>query len=624
MRLKNKVNYPNIASEFVALTHYCKWIPELNRRETWEEVTKRVIEYFKEKDWLENVPVKVFNKIEEGMLNFNIMPAMRIVATAGKAMDSNNIAGYNCCFISIDTINAFSELLYILMHGTGVGFSVENEIINKLPVIKKQTGEMYEDYIIPDSREGWKNAVDIGIKSWYEGKDLNFIYTQIRPRGARLNTFSGTASGPDPLKELLNSIKSIILNAQERKLKSIECHDICCLIATCVITGNKRRSACISFSDLNDEDMRKAKIGEFPVYRYMANNSAIYKEKPDSATFMKEWGNLALSGTGERGIFVPKFRNGHECRANPCGEILLRKSGQMCNLSEVIIRSDDDIGDLVEKVKTATWLGCIQSTFTNFKNIRKEFKKNCEEERLIGVSLSGQYDNPKILTDEVLTQLKNVVYKTAKHAAKILKINIPAAMSCVKPAGTTSQLCNSSSGCHPRYSKFYIRRYRISISDPLFKLLHFQGLKWKPENGQTREKCTTAVFEFPIKSPNKAIVRNDIDAIKQLEWYLKLQKYWCDHNTSITVYIKKDEWLKVGSFVYENWNDITGVSFFPYDDSKYQLAPYEEIDEKTYEKLLKEFPNIDFTKLGEYENITGDTTNVSREFACGGESCDLK
>jgi len=622
MENKLKIKYPNIASEFVALTHYCRWVPDLNRRETWEEVVTRVISYFKDKDWLEVVPMKVFNKIEEGMKNFSVMPAMRIVATAGKALDSNHIAAFNCSYLPIDSIQSFSELMYILMHGTGVGFSVEKVNISKLSEIKHNTGVKRDDYIIEDSREGWKNALDFGLNTWWNGEDVIFNYDKIRPRGAPLKTMGGTASGHEPLKKLLDDIKALFTKAQGRKLTSLECHDICCMIAENVISGGKRRSAMISFSDLNDNEMRTCKVGNFPSYRYMSNNSAVYKEKPDSAVFMKEWGELALSGTGERGIVVPKFRNGIELRTNPCAEILLRPYS-FCNLSEVIIRSDDDIGDLVEKVKTATWLGVIQSTFTNFKNIRKEWKKNCEEERLIGVSLTGQFDNPKILTDEVLKQLKNVVVKTAKHAAKILKINIPAAMTCVKPSGTVSQLVDSASGCHPRYSRYYIRRYRISTADPLFKLLELQGMKWKPETGQLKENCTTAVFEFPAKSPVKAICRNEIDAIKQLEWYLKLQKFWCDHNTSVTIYVKKDEWLKVGSYVYDHWEEITGVSFFPYDDSKFQLAPYEEIDEKTYEKLIKEFPRLDFTRLCDFEKDTGDTTKAHREFACSGDKCSL-
>jgi len=618
------IKYPNIASEFVSLVHYCRWNESKGRRENWEEVTERVINWLKSKEHLSKVPTKVWKKIEDGLLNFSVMPSMRLVATAGPAADSNNICLYNCSYLPIDTLESFSELMYILMHGSGVGYSVEKENVNKLPEIKHCTGIMRDEYTVEDSREGWMKAILFGLQTWYAGEDVEYNFGKVRPKGAPLKTMGGTASGPEPLKKLLEDVKKIILNAVGRKLKTIECHDICCMIASCVVMGSKRRSACISFSDFDDDEMRDAKHIPFPSYRYMSNNSAVYKDKPQSAKFMKEWAELAMSGTGERGIYIEQERNGHKLRTNPCGEILLRPN-EFCNLSEAVIRPGDDIDDLVEKVKTATWLGCIQATFTNFPNLRPIWKQNCEEERLIGVSLTGQMDNSEILTEEVLKQLRKTVEKVAKHACKILGINFSAALTAVKPSGTVSQLVNSSSGCHARYAPHYIRRYRINTSDPMFHMMCDQGMEWFPEVGQTKDNCSTAVFEFPIRAvADNMIYRSQMNAIDQLNWYLKLQDNWCSHNTSITIYVPDSEWLKVGSEVYDKWGRINGVAFFPLDEHNYPLAPYEEITSERYLEMLENFPRLDFTKLGEYEKISGDTTKTSREFSCSGDRCELK
>lgn len=622
------IKYPNLASEFVVLTHYARWIPEQNRRENWEEIINRVLSFLKKN--VKDVPDKVWTKIKKGMEEFSVMPSMRLVATAGKAAEKNNICLYNCSYLPMEDLKSFSELLFILMHGSGVGFSVEKEYINKLPEVKVQTAIRRDDYIIEDSREGWASAFLFALETWFSGEDVIFNYNKIRPYGTPLKTMGGRASGPKPLMDLLNQVKQILFNAAGRKLTPLECHDICCLIAEKVISGGRRRSAMISFSDLGDEEMRDAKVGQMPAYRYMANNSAVFKEKPSSAEFLREWSTLALSDTGERGIFnysalqyidIDRKFSGNE-RTNPCSEILL-KPYEFCNLSEVVIKKDDDISDLVEKVKTATWIGCIQSIFINFPGLRRKWKKNCEEERLIGVSLTGQMDNVDVLTERVLKDLRKVVEKTAKHAAKKLNINVPKSYTCTKPSGTVSQVVDSAAGCHPRYSKYYIRRFRMSKSDPMFMLLKEQGLKYYPENGQTKDNFTTAVFEFPIKAPENCIVRKEWGAIQQLEWYRKIQKNWSTHNVSITVYVKDDEWLKVGSYVLDNWNDIIGVTFFPVDVHKYDLAPYEEITEEKYNEMKSNLPKIDFSKLGQYENVTGDTTKAAQEFACTAGKCEV-
>jgi intein/homing endonuclease len=1021
-----KAQYPNLASEFVALRSYCRWLPEANRRETWEEVVERVLLFLRtDTQHADKIPSKVWTSIKESMLAFDVMPSMRLTATAGPAAHRENLCIFNCAYLPIDSLKSFSELMYILMAGTGSGFSVERENISKLPSIKYSGSIRRDDYTIEDSREGWAKAFLFGLETWFEGEDVIFDYKQIRPYGSPLLTMGGRASGFEPLRDLIEFSKGTIQAAAGRQLRPIEVHDICCKTAEVVVAGGTRRclpqgslistkrglvriedikcndyvlttncyrkvtnvfnqgiqntilihtqngvlectpkhriavitsvtgkykwvqaknikagdrlyffnascngiktslpeidqttsihdmtsndviipaldediawliglihgdgyvyyktesegkrhghisiscnndyplikekvetcfskfglsvkrtqgdgnyenltvysarlaeyfqhhikkpkidicipdwiltaesniraayiggivdsdgclrtrpvnicttiykgyaeqiqnvcsslgfatrlkicerkeenwktqykitvstpkqlnylnlmvgkyivkgtieipdsshcsysfpsnisnksdkiynrnvnisieqveryigptsftpvmvlsksegrslvtydleidtiheflvngylvhnSACISFSDLDDEEMRDAKKIPFPSYRHMANNSVVFKDKPDTVTFLKEWAALAESGTGERGIVnvsnldqICKDRKFNKImRLNPCSEILLRPYG-LCNLSEVVVRADDDIDDLIEKVKTATWLGVIQSTFTHFPFLRPIWKKNAEEERLIGVSLTGQLDNQKILTDEVLRQLKKVTLKTAKHAAELLNINPPKAYSCSKPSGTVSQVVDSASGCHPRYSRFYIRRYRISKADPLFKLMVEQGMPFKPENNQTLDNYTTAVLEFPVKSPEKAIVRDQWDAMKQLEWYLRVQKNWSTHNVSNTVYVKPNEWIKVGNWVYENFDDIVGISFLPYDDHKYQLAPYEEIDETMYDKLVKAFPKIDFTKLSYFEKETGDKTEVAKTYACTADKCSL-
>lgn len=621
--------FKNPASEFVYYRTYSKWNNDKKHRETWPETVDRFIGFLTEQR-SDLVPLKVFTKIKERMLDLTVLPSMRLVWAAGDAARKSNVTIYNCSFIPVDSIESFAECLYILCCGTGVGFSVERKYIEKLPVVKKlDPSHSPKMCIIGDSKEAWADSVKFLLAGLYEGKDLNFDYSGIRPKGSPLKTMGGRASGPEPLIVLHSFVKQVFNGAQGRKLTSLECNDIFNKIAEIVVSGGVRRSSQISLSDLDDEEMRLAKNWPFPQHRQMSNNSAVFYQKPSAVDFLKEWSNLASSGTGERGISnlgaardaAPKRRSGDLIDGfNPCHEIALR-SYQFCNLSTVIIRPDDDLETLLEKVETATWIGAIQSTFTDFPYLRKVWQDNCNDERLLGVSLSGQMDNPDILTPEVLKTLKQKAIKVAKRASEKLGINLAAAITCGKPEGTTSQLVWSGSGAHVWYSNYFIRRYRISSTDPLFKMMKDQGFKFNPENGQTKENASTYVIAFPCKAPDTAKVRQDVTAIDQLEWYKRIQTNWCEHNQSVTIYVKDDEWFGVGNWVYKNWDITVGVSFLPYDGGKYEQAPYEEITKEQYEKLLVKFPKLDYSQLSKYEQ--DDNTEGAKTFACVGDKCEL-
>lgn len=625
------------SQEFVATRTYLRWVEELLRREQWNETVQRVIDFF-EKERGEKIPSKVLRKIKEYMLTLEVMPSMRVVWSAGDAAARDNVCMYNCAFVAVDHVKAFSECLYILMCGTGVGFSVENKHIEKLPEIKTLSSNGAGVHLVDDSKMGWANSLKVLLENLYEGKDIQFDYSNVRKKGERLKTMGGRASGPEPLISLHNFVRETFAKAQGRKLTDLECHDIMCQIAEIVVVGGVRRSSEISLSDLNSDAMRDAKTGQFPLRRYMSNNSAVYLEKPSAVEFLKEWGALAASGSGERGIFnlgaIRKKTNDRRNwiltqGTNPCGEITLR-SMQFCNLSEVIIKPNDDLDDLMEKVECATWIGVIQSTFTKFPYLRRKWKNNCEEERLLGVSLTGQMDNPKIMTKDNLIALRKKAIKVAKKAAEIMEINVPTAITTGKPSGTVSQLVNCASGCHPRYAQYYIRRYRISADDPLCKMLQDQKVPMSPEVGQrktevknwTKDKVNTWVVDFPIKSPRYAITRDKVSAIDQLEHYKLVQDNWCEHNQSVTIYVKDEEWFEVGNWVYQNWDYVNGVSFLPYDGGIYELAPYEEIDRDKYLKLEEKFPKIDYSKLTEYEQQ--DNTEGAKSYACVGDTCELK
>lgn len=627
--------FRNAASEFVYYRTYARWIDDDLRRENWAETVGRYLEFLDAKS-KNKIPKNIREELETNILSMDVVPSMRSLWAAGPALERNNICGYNCSFIPIQDLFTFSELLFILMCGTGVGFSVEERYISQLPVVKNQTGNNLGVYKIDDSKEGWADAIKFGMESWFNGNDVAFDYSGLRLRGARLYTSGGRSSGPAPLIKLLDFIRTLVIGngststgAQNRRLTSLECHDVCCHIADVVVVGGVRRSSLISLSDLSDESMRTAKSHPFPLIRAMANNSVILDNRPNSVMFLKEWTNLAASGTGERGIFCrfnakeqnKDFRIPEQIQGlNPCAEILLRPF-EFCNLSEVIIRAGDKFQDLIEKVKTAVWLGTFQSTLTKFKYIRDDWRKNCEEERLLGVSLTGQLDNPKLLTPEKLQILKEYARKVNKQAAKMLGINPSTAITCTKPSGTVSQLVDSSSGMHPRRSQYYIRRYRISNTDPLFHMMRSQGVPFKPEVGQVEDNATTWVAEFPIKAPKNSIFVKDLSAIDQLKWYIRLQKNWCEHNASCTIYVGDDEWATVGAFVYENIDDIIAVSFLPKDNGKYELAPEEEISEAKYQKLVDEFPKIDYSCLKDFEKE--DTTQGAQNLACTAGVCDL-
>jgi len=620
--------FKNEVSEFIYKRTYSRWIEEEKRREEWPETIERFLTFIISER--PKIPEKTINKIRKYMLKFAVMPSMRFLWAAGPAAEFDNTCIYNCSFAKINSVEAFAECLYVLMCGTGFGFSVEQEEVMKLPEVPEiKSGQALPKTTIKDSKAGWADSVKTLMGSLFDGQNIYFDYSEIRPEGARLYTMGGRASGPNPLIKLHDFIRETMHNSQGRQLTTLEAHDICNQIAEIVVVGGVRRSSQISLSDLDDTEMRHAKEWPFPIKRAMANNSAIFREKPSAAQFLKEWAALALSGTGERGIFnLQSAQNKSPSRryapliqgTNPCGEIMLRDM-QFCNLSEVVIRKQDDLDSLLDKVETATWLGVIQSTFTDFPYLRKEWKKNCDVERLLGVSLTGQMDNPSVLTSEGLKALKSRVLRISRKAAGILGINVPTATTCVKPSGTVSQLVDSASGVHPRYSQYYIRRYRIASRDPLFRMMKDAGIKTSPEVGQTRQSASTWVLEFPVKSPEGCITRKDVTALEQLSHYKNLQHNWCEHNASMTVYVRDDEWFEVGNWVYKNWEIINGVSFLPYDGGKYELAPYEEIDHRTYERLIKKLPRIDYKQLSKYE--LEDNTQGKAEYACVGDKCDI-
>ena len=620
--------FKNEVAEFIYKRTYSRWLEEENRREDWPETIERFIGFIISER--PDIPEKTVNKIRKYMMEFAVMPSMRFLWAAGPAAKADNTTIYNCSFAKINSIEAFAECLYILMCGTGFGFSVEQEEINKLPEVPEiKSGLPVKPILIEDSKKGWADSVKTLMECLYDGQNQYFDYSGIRPEGARLMTMGGRASGPQPLVKLHDFIRETMHNAQGRQLTSLEAHDICNQIAEIVVVGGVRRSSQISLSDLHDKDMRHAKEWPFPIKRAMANNSAIYREKPSAGEFLTEWAALALSGSGERGIFnLEAAQNKAPSRryapliqgTNPCGEIMLRDM-EFCNLSEVVVRAEDDLDTLLDKVETATWLGVIQSSFTNFPYLRETWKKNCDKECLLGVSLTGQMDNPSILSSDALKALKSRVIRISRKASGILDTKMPTATTCVKPSGTVSQLVDSASGVHPRYSQYYIRRYRISANDPLFKMMKDVGVPCNPENGQTEEDANTWVLEFPVKSPEGCITRKDVTALDQLSHYKNLQHNWCEHNASMTVYVRDDEWFEVGNWVYKNWDIINGVSFLPYDGGHYKLAPYEEIDVHSYERLIKDLPRIVYSELANYESE--DNTQGKQELACSGDKCDI-
>ena len=627
-------NYlPTDYQSFIATSRYARWIESENRRENWRETVERFItNVVKGK-----VDVRTEDDILFAMLNLEVMPSMRSVMTAGPALARDNTAGYNCAYMPVDDVKSFDEAMFILLCGTGVGFSVERQYINKLPEVPELLFVSDDVITVHDSKEGWAKALRKLIALLYAGEIPTWDVSKVRPAGAKLKTFGGRASGPAPLVELFKYVVSKFSDAKGRKLSSIEVHDIMCKIGEVVVVGGVRRSAMISLSNLSDDRMRNAKSGmwwEHQGQRALANNSVAYTEQPDMETFMREWLSLVESKSGERGIFSriasrkQAAKNGrrnidHEFGTNPCSEILLRPN-QFCNLSEVVVRATDSIEDLERKVRLATIIGTIQSTLTNFPYLRKIWTKNTEEERLLGVSLTGILDNKLLTTanaglEATLERLKNVAIATNAEWAERLGIPVSTAISCVKPSGTVSQLVDSASGIHARHSAYYVRTVRGDNKDPLTQFMKDQGI---PSEPCVMKPDSTTVFSFPQKSPEGAITRNDMSAIEQLDFILTYQRHWTEHKVSCTVTVKENEWMEVGAYVYKHFDEMSGVSFLPHSDHTYQQAPYQDCTKHEYEMLLSVMPDkIDWAKLSEYE--TEDTSKGTSTFACSGGICEI-
>jgi len=621
--------------EFIYKRTYSRWIPNEQRRENWDESVSRYANFM-----ISRVPdesVFEFNNAIDNIRSLDVMPSMRALWTAGPALEQNNVAAFNCVYQPIVDVESWSEMMLMLMNGCGVGFSVERQYINRLPEIPEDLKDHNGTIIFDDSKEGWAFGFQDMIKNMYDGKVYDYDLSQLRPVGARLKTFGGKSSGPEPLDQLLKFVIQVFKNAKGRKLNSLECHDICCYTANCVVSGGVRRSATISLSNLTDERLQAAKRGEFwrtHPFRSLANNSVAYTEKPGSARFMREWTSLVESGSGERGIFnresaefvamrSGRRSGGHEWGTNPCSEIILRPYG-LCNLSEVIVKPVDSLNDLKKKIEAATILGCLQSTLTNFSDLRPEWQQNAEEERLLGVSLSGLADHRTLnhtsnTMKKWLKQMKEVAIVTAEVWSDMLDINMPTAITCIKPSGTVSQLCNCSSGLHPAFSPYYIRRVRVAATDNLAKYMIDAGVNYNPEVGQTPQNVNTWVFDFPRKSAKHSCLVEDVNAIEQLEYWLAIQQNFCEHKPSCTIYVDDHEWMAVGAWIYDNWEWVSGISFLPKSDTVYQLMPYEEISADKYKELITNFPALNFDDIIEAD----DQTIGAQELACTSGSCEL-
>jgi ribonucleoside-triphosphate reductase len=638
-------NYlPTSYQEFIHLSRYSRWLPEKERRETWDETIARYFDFFTEhlKETVDFTLTKELRgELEQSVLGLRVMPSMRCVMTAGEALKRENIAGYNCSYVAVDRPQSFDEILYILMNGTGVGFSVERQYVNELPSINEDFHETDTTITVADSKLGWAKALKELVGMLYIGQIPRWDLTKIRPAGAPLKTFGGRASGPEPLESLFNFTVNIFKNAAGRKLTSLEAHDIVCKIAEVVVVGGVRRSALISLSNLSDDRMRSAKSGQWwneNPQRALANNSAAYSEKPDIGVFMDEWKALYDSKSGERGIFNRESavwmasKNGrrntedYEFGTNPCSEIILRNR-EFCNLSEVIVRNSDTRESLLEKVRLATILGTFQSTLVNFKYVSRSWKKNCEEERLLGVSLTGIMDcdvtngkGPAGSLPAVLKDLKNMAIKTNKEFAEKLGINQSVAVTCVKPSGTVSQLTNAASGIHARHNPYYVRTVRGDKKDPLTRMMVDQGF---PVEDDVMNPSHTSVFSFPHKVDQSAVFRTDMTAIQQLELWKTYQENWCEHKPSVTISVKENEWLEVGAWVFENFNYMSGVSFLPFSDHTYKQAPYQDCSKEEYEVLLEKMPKVvEWNRLSEYEQT--DNTIGSQELACAAGFCEIQ
>lgn len=636
------MSLPSLYQEFIHLSRYSRWLENEGRRETWTETVDRYMNFFKE-HLLENysytIPEETYKRVRTFILELKVMPSMRALMTAGPALKRDHVAGYNCAYTSIDKLRSFDEILYVLMCGTGVGFSVEKQDVRKLPTVAETFEDTDTTIVVGDSKKGWAKAYRELVSLLISGQVPKIDYSKVRPAGSRLKTFGGRASGPEPLRDLMQFTISTFKNAAGRKLYPIECHDIVCKIAEIVVVGGVRRSALISLSDLNDDRMRSAKSGQWWIidpHRALANNSVCYRERPDIGTFMEEWLSLYRSKSGERGIFnrqaskkqVEKLEGRrdveHDFGTNPCSEIILR-SKEFCNLSEAVITKDDTLETMIEKVEVATIIGTWQSTLTNFPYLSKTWKENCEEERLLGVSLTGIMDNQitngrsGVPLKEILPSLRERTLIINEMVSSQIGINPSASITCIKPSGTVSQLVDAASGIHARHSQYYVRTVRGDKKDPLAQFM--------VEMGFPHEECFMKpehqwVFSFPVKSPDNAVFRNDMTAIEQLELWLDYQRYWCEHKPSVTISVKEHEWFEVGSWVWEHFDEISGVSFLPSSDHTYKQAPYQECGLLDYEELLSKIPtNVDWSDLIRFEKE--DNTKGAQTYSCTAGSCEI-
>ena len=641
---------PSLYQSFIHLSRYSRWLDDKGRRETWSETVARYFDFFVDhlkENCNYDVPAELREELETAVINLEIMPSMRALMTAGEALKRDNVAGYNCSYVSANKPKSFDEILYILMCGTGVGFSVEREFIKTLPTIAEEFEESDTTIVVQDSKMGWAKAYRELFSLLIGGQVPKWDTGKVRPAGARLKTFGGRASGPEPLEDLFRFTVDTFRNAAGRKLTSLECHDIICKIAEIVVVGGVRRSALISLSSLTDERMRDAKSGawwEADPQRALANNSVSYREKPEPGIFMEEWLALYKSKSGERGIFNrdaaqkqieksndyrkqmnPEYRlreSEHDFGTNPCSEIILRDK-EFCNLTEVVVRSNDTTETLQRKTRLATILGTWQSTLVNFKYLSTDWTKNCEDERLLGVSMTGIMDS-KVTRDTKgldlrLRTLKSIAIETNKEHADILGIPQSAAITCVKPSGTVSQLTDAASGIHARHSQYYIRTVRADNKDPLCEFMKQVGFPAEPDVMKPEH---VTVFSFPVKSPTGCVTRNDMTAIEQLELWLTYQRYWCEHKPSVTITVREEEWPMVGGWVYDHFDEISGISFLPHSDHSYRQAPYQECTEAEYKELLKSLPkDVEWNGLGEYEKE--DNTSGTQTFACSGDACEV-
>jgi len=620
--------------EFIFYQFYSRWSDTLGRRETWEETIDRFMDYMRERLGTK-LSEKEYAEVRTAILKRDVCPSMRLLWSSGKACRDTNVTAYNCAYIAPVSWRDLSEIMYVSMCGAGCGFAVEPENVEKFPQIQKQTGKKTPTIIVEDSKVGWCDAFTKACEVWASGMDVDIDYSKVRPAGARLVTMGGRASGPAPLQELMQFTRRKILARQGRRLTTLNLHDIICQIGLIVVAGGVRRSALISLSALDDVELRDAKKGAFwqtEGQRSMANNSAVYETKPSAAEFLEEWVALVASGAGERGIFnrgglatqMPTRRwtmvkDKRQLGINPCGEIYLQ-SKQFCNLTSIVVRPTDTASTLKRKMRLATLLGAYQATLTDFEYLSKEWKTNCEAEQLLGVSITGYYDNALVRTDKMLEALCAEGVATNRAYAKRFKRNPATAITCVKPHGNSGQLLGVGSGMHPWYAPYFIRRVRISVTDPLLKLAKEQGVPVYPEVGYSTSNASTMVLEFPVKAPEGAVCSSDVSSLEMLNEWKRLKERFTEHNPSVTIYVGDDEWVKVANFVYENWDIVGGLSFLPRNNHVYQLAPYQEITKEEYERRQKELGKLDFSRLVIYEKT--DQTAGAKELACAGGTCE--